>query len=208
MQKLNSTILFPITCVLYVVLIIGLSIVGTNNLTLEENLAPYLGIGLTFLLLFLIVSIIAIIEICTSNIDKKWKYVLLFSWVIFTPIYLIIYYVKFKSIFAKKLINNPQVEIKKINISSFLSFILLVVFLLTNAIMGIVYLVLHKNQESEFLAGEFSTLALISLLVYSFVYVRLLYLSMFNNQPKISCVCKIPLACSFVWMYSRKIVKN
>lgn len=91
---------------MYVVLIIGFSIVGTNNLTLEENLAPYLGIGLIFLLLFLIVSIIAIIEICTNTIDKKWKFILSFSWIIFTPIYLIIYYSKFKTIFADKLINN------------------------------------------------------------------------------------------------------
>lgn len=208
MQKLNSTILFPITCVLYAVLIIGFSIVGTDGLTAEESLAPYLGIGLTFFLLFLIVSIIAVIEICICNIDTKWKIILSFSWVIFTPIYLIIYYAKFRTIFAKKLINNPQVEIKKINNASLLSFILLVVFLLTIAIMEIVYLALRKNQESELLAGQFSTLALIALLAYLFVYVRLLYLSMFNNQSKISNVCKIPFACSFVWMYSKKIIKN
>ncbi|MDE5651728.1 MAG: hypothetical protein K2H80_01575, partial [Ureaplasma sp.] len=82
MQKTNSNVLFPITCILYVVLIIGFSIIGTNGLTINEKLAPYLGISLTFLFLFLIISIIAIVEISTSNIDKKWKIILSVSWII------------------------------------------------------------------------------------------------------------------------------
>lgn len=60
-------------------------------------------------------------------------------------------------------------------------------------------------QMGKFIAGEFGILALIALLVYLFVYSRILYLSMFNNQSKISLICKIPLTCLFVWIYIRKI---
>lgn len=79
---------------------------ANSDITLQEKIAPFLRIWLTFIILFLIVSIIEIIEICTNTIDKKWKFILSFSWIIFTPIYLIIYYSKFKTIFADKLINN------------------------------------------------------------------------------------------------------
>ncbi len=75
-------------------------------------------------------------------------------------------------------------------------------------VIGIIYLFLNKKQTAEFLAGEFSTLALISMLLYLFVYARLLYLSMFNDKSKITKVCKIPFACSFVWIYSKKTIKN
>lgn len=113
---------------------------------------------------------------------------------------MIIYYSKFKTIFADKLINNSQVEIKKINNASLLLllFILFIIFLLMTIIMLIVDFATNTSQMAKFIDGEFGILALIALLVYLFVYSRILYLSMFNNQPKISRICKIPFACSFV----------
>lgn len=201
MQRTNSIFLFPITIVLY--LIVGIAI---PNFLLDKNLGQVVAktisfsTGISCLIIFLVLSIVAIIIICKDNIDKKWKLLLCFSWILLTPIYLIIYYTKFKIIFANKLTNKNKFNLKKINITSFISFLLLFIMIGT-----FIPLTLFQVENENSVLYTLAIFFLLLVFFYFFLYFLSLYLSMFNDEPKISYVSRIPFAYSFIWMYSKKI---
>ncbi len=201
MQRTNSIFLFPITIVLY--LIVGIAV---PNFLLDKDLGQEaarfisFSVGISCLIIFLIISIVAIIIICKDNIDKKWKLSLCFSWILFTPIYLTIYYTKFRVIFANKLTSKDNFSLRKTNITSFLSFLLLFIMIGT-----FIPLTLFPIKNENSILYTLTIFFLLSVFFYFFLYFLSLYLSMFNDEPKISYVSRIPFAYSFIWMYSKKI---
>lgn len=64
------------------------------------------------------------------------------------------------------------------------------------------------DYNKDLLGGVFSIIMLLSFCIYTFTYSISLYLSIYSKEQKISCPSKIPFACSFVWMYSKKIKSN
>ncbi len=208
MQKKNIIILFPITFLLYVLLVVIFiqyaNILG-NNITTQQKIFSISAYLIAWLAIFVVITIFALYIILKSNIEKKWKVILSISWTIFTPIYFVIYCVKFKKIFEKELMDIDPI-VNKINRSSLFSFIVLI----TTIILAISTLIIEKSSiSSKHIINEWVgwfTIALI--VVYFFSYTYTTYCSNLFSEKIISYMGKIPFACSFVWMYSNKIIKN
>ncbi len=208
MQKKNIIILFPITFLLYVLLTIifvEYAKIFGNNITTEQKIFSISAFLIAWLVIFAIITAFALYIICKSDIEKKWKIILSISWTIFTPIYFVIYCIKFKKIFANELINiNPNVN--GINNSSLFSFIVLVIAI----VLAISTLIIDNSSiASKHIINEcvgWFTIALI--VVYFFSYTYTTYCSNLFSEKIISYIGKIPFACSFVWMYSNKIIKK
>lgn len=208
MQKKNIIILFPITFLLYVFLIVIFveyaNILG-NNLTSQQKIFSIGAYLIAWFTIFAIITAFALYIICKSNIEKKWKIILSICWTIFTPIYFVIYCVKFNKIFSNEPMDNNTI-VNKINKSSLFSFIMLV----TIVIMAISTLIIDNSSiSSKYVINEWlgwSTIVLIVIYFFSYAYTS--YYSNLFIEKGISYVGKIPFAFSFMWMYSKKIVKN
>lgn len=179
------------------------------GLTIEEKNAMLITGSVIFSIVIILCAVAAIIIIAYSNIDKKWKLILSFSWIIFTPIYLIIYYTKFQTIFSKKLEKKTYFNLDKLNVTSFISFVAMIVLIISLIMTFVLEKILSpQSYNKDLLLGIFGITLLLSFITYTFTYSISLYLSMYSKEQKISCPSKIPFACSFVWMYSKKIIKE
>ncbi|MDE5617524.1 MAG: hypothetical protein K2I36_01620 [Ureaplasma sp.] len=210
MQRTNSIVIFPITLIIYISIILYTIFLfetfGTNDIKILmlAALAFFSTIGM-FLFVF---DIVALTLILNSKIDKKWKKILSISWVVFTPIYFVIYYLKFNIIFEKILDKTTNIENnKKINLNSIISFFVIILFLISFIfqLATIFKYPDRSNQPNWVNIGDeiSSVIFFISLSTYIFNYFISIYISMFISNKSICYLSRIPLAFSVIWMHNK-----
>ena len=192
-QKLNFTILFTLSF-FFIYLFPILDLINTitrNDITLEQKHTDLVMWIIVWVVVYFIVTLIGFIFILISKIDKKWKLILSIFWILFKPIYMIIYCVKFKVIFSKYIENLSNINDEMTNKTSIYSFVLLNLFVVFSIIVIIFSNVLINKSANEIVVEVFSISIYYSLIKSNNSYIK-----------------RIPILFSFIWIFSKIKNKN
>ncbi len=210
--------MFPLTLFVY---IFTITIIICNSILINDQTSEIIqgikienfAFGILAIFVLFIFDIPALIIICLSNIKTKWKIILSLDWLLFTPIYMIIYYAKFNIIFEKSLlkINNSH-GLKNIKINSLISFIVLIILVMSMIIELIIGAQYPNIQTQPYWVEQVYTglnsIIFITIGIYIYNYMISVYMSMFFNKKNIKHIGKIPFAFSVVWMYANKTISK
>ncbi len=207
-QKLNFTILFTLSF-FFIYLFPILDLINTitrNDITLEQKQTDLVMWIIVWVVVYFVVTLIGFIFILISKIDKKWKIILSIFWILFKPIYMIIYCVKFKVIFSKYIENLSNINDEMTNKTSIYSFVLLNLFVIFSIIVIIFSSVLINKSTNEIVVEVFSILDLIVIIGYFFAFTKSIYCSLIKSNN--SYIKRIPILFSFIWIFSKIKNKN